>query len=266
LLTATPLQNSLLELYGLLTFLHEHTFGNLDSFREQFVTINPAEAGRRNSVLRQRLQGYCQRTLRREVQEYVRFTRRFPITQQFRPGDDEHALYQGVSAYLQRDDLLALPTRQRTLMTLVLRKLLASSSFAIARTLRRLVARLEALAQGSPLPGVLADKTEFDMLAEVRDEWLSEAAASPVGTPDPAALQSELAELRQLAAQAEAITHNHKGATLLQTLPTAFAKLARMGAACKVVIFTELRRTQDYLRALLEAIRRAGSDHQWLEC
>ena len=258
LLTATPLQNSLLELYGLLTFLDEHAFGNLDSFREQFVTISPAEAGRRDSVLRQRLQGYCQRTLRREVQEYVRFTRRFPITQQFRPGDDEHALYQGVSAYLQRDDLLALPTRQRTLMTLVLRKLLASSSFAIARTLRRLVARLEALAQGSPLPGVLADKMEFDVLAEVRDEWLAEATASSVGTPDPAALQSELAELRQLAAQAEAITHNQKGATLLQTLPTAFAKLAGLGAARKVVIFTESRRTQDYLRALLEANGYAG--------
>lgn len=258
LLTATPLQNSLLELYGLLTFLDEHAFGSLDSFREQFVAIGPAEAGRRDLVLRQRLQVYCKRTLRRDVQEYVRFTRRLPITQKFHPGHDEHTLYEGVSAYLQRDDLLALPARQRALMTLVLRKLLASSSFAIARTLRRLVERLEALAQTAPLPGVLADKTEFDILDEVRDEWRSETASTPLDAPDPAALQSELTELRQLAALAEAITYNEKGATLLHTLPTAFAKSEELGAARKAVIFTESRRTQDYLRSLLEANGYAG--------
>ena len=34
LLTATPLQNSLLELFGLVSFIDEHTFGDLKSFRE----------------------------------------------------------------------------------------------------------------------------------------------------------------------------------------------------------------------------------------
>src|ERR1017187_10302098 len=37
LLTATPLQNSLLELFGLVSFIDEHTFGDLKSFREQFA-------------------------------------------------------------------------------------------------------------------------------------------------------------------------------------------------------------------------------------
>jgi SNF2 family DNA or RNA helicase len=37
LLTATPLQNSLLELYGLSTLIDDHLFGDLASFRAQFV-------------------------------------------------------------------------------------------------------------------------------------------------------------------------------------------------------------------------------------
>lgn len=39
LLTATPLQNSLLELFGLVSFIDEHTFGDLKSFREQFANL-----------------------------------------------------------------------------------------------------------------------------------------------------------------------------------------------------------------------------------
>ena len=37
LLTATPLQNSLLELYGLVSVVDEHTFGDLDSFRDRYT-------------------------------------------------------------------------------------------------------------------------------------------------------------------------------------------------------------------------------------
>lgn len=40
LLTATPLQNSLLELFGLVSFIDEHTFGDLRSFREQFANLS----------------------------------------------------------------------------------------------------------------------------------------------------------------------------------------------------------------------------------
>src|SRR5215831_13883996 len=42
LLTATPLQNSLLELYGLVSCIDERTFGDLKSFREQFANLNNA--------------------------------------------------------------------------------------------------------------------------------------------------------------------------------------------------------------------------------
>ena len=66
---------------------------------------------------------------------YVRFTHRLPLVQPFTPEESEDRLYNLVSDYLRRDNLQALPASQRSLMTLVLRKLLASSTFAIAGAL-----------------------------------------------------------------------------------------------------------------------------------
>ena len=68
LLTATPLQNSLLELYGLSSFIDEHAFGSLNSFRNQFTRISSDETF---DALKQRLEPICKRTLRRQVLEYI---------------------------------------------------------------------------------------------------------------------------------------------------------------------------------------------------
>ena len=140
LLTATPLQNSLLELYGLSTLIDERLFGDIDSFRSQYAGANG-----NLDVLRQRLASFCKRTLRNQVTEYVRYTERRAITRTFQPTDEEHALYEAVSGFLQREDSYALPRRQRHLTALILRKLLASSSQAIAATLDTLRIRLETL-------------------------------------------------------------------------------------------------------------------------
>jgi SNF2 family DNA or RNA helicase len=129
LLTATPLQNSLLELYGLSTLIDEHLFGDVNAFRSQYCS-----AGGDLDGLRQRLSGFCRRTLRNQVTEYIRYTERRAITRPFRPTDDEHQLYEAVSAFLVRPNSYAIPHRQRHLTELILRKLLASSSLAVAGT------------------------------------------------------------------------------------------------------------------------------------
>src|SRR5438046_10085381 len=54
LLTATPLQNSLLELYGLSTVVDDMIFGDAASFRSQYATSGPDL-----TALRDRLQPYC---------------------------------------------------------------------------------------------------------------------------------------------------------------------------------------------------------------
>jgi adenine-specific DNA-methyltransferase len=54
---------------------------------------------RRNITLRERLRPVCIRTLRKQVVEYIPFTtKRVPITQDFRPGDEEQRLCDAVSA------------------------------------------------------------------------------------------------------------------------------------------------------------------------
>jgi len=140
LLTATPLQNSILELYGLSTLIDDSIFGDLNAFKSQFTGSGGDLAG-----LRQRLDSFCKRTLRKDVTEYIKYTERKAITQKFRSTDDEHRFYEAVSDYLTREDSYAIPRRQRHLTELVLRKLLASSSLAIAGTLGVMKERLEAL-------------------------------------------------------------------------------------------------------------------------
>lgn len=141
LLTATPLQNHLLELHSLGQLLDSHLFGDVASFKEQFVKHGSEHL--RNALLRDRLKHVCIRTLRRQVQEYVQFTRRTAYTQRFVPTHEEHALYEDVSEWLRTEDSVALPAGQRQLLTMVLRKLLASSTMAIAGALRRMIARVE---------------------------------------------------------------------------------------------------------------------------
>jgi SNF2 family DNA or RNA helicase len=59
LLTATPLQNSLLELYGLSTLIDDRLFGDLASFRTQYINYGGDISG-----LRERLGAFCWRSLR----------------------------------------------------------------------------------------------------------------------------------------------------------------------------------------------------------
>lgn len=244
LLTATPLQNTLMELYGLVSIIDPHVFGDMTSFREQFV--KGSDDADRYTRLKQRLKPICQRTLRKQVLEYISFTRRIPLTEDFYPSDDEQRLYEQVSDYLQREDLLALPASQRSLMTLVLRKLLASSTFAIAGTLRSLVKRLKDL-QTQPQ---LLDDEDLDGIDELADE-LSDNGDDEVWQVNTSLIKEELAELERYALLAESIKHNAKGEALQRVLNTAFQKAKELGAPHKAVIFTESRRTQQYLFDLL---------------
>ena len=247
LLTATPLQNSLMELYGLVSIIDPHVFGDAASFRDQFVRAT--DASQRDYELKTRLSPICIRSLRKQVTEYVPFTNRVPITQDFLPTDEEQQLYDSVSAYLQREWLIALPSSQRQLISLVLRKLLASSTFAIGRTIRRLVHRLENLQDEIDL----LDDEDVEGIDEMEDEWSdpNNGDNDLIHSIDPAELKDELDELRRYAGMAEKIEHNAKGAALIPALEAAFKHATELGADRKAVIFTESRRTQEYLFDLL---------------
>ena len=256
LLTATPLQNSLLELYGLSTLIDDRLFGDANSFRSQY-----AGAGSNLEALRQRLSTFCKRTLRNQVTEYIRYTERRPITRPFKPTDDEHALYEAVSGFLQRENSYALPQRQRHLTALILRKLLASSSQAIAGTLDTLRIRLETLrdekAQSDPEFAerlIEAEEIEDDLLDEIlAEDEDADGSETPPAAIDRQKLREEIDALQQLADWARRIRVDTKSQSLLKALEIGFDQMATTGAARKALIFTESRRTQDYLKAYLES-------------
>ena len=164
LLTATPLQNNLMELYGLASIIDDHAFGDARTFRDMYVTASNVDL--RNKNLKDRLQHICHRTLRKQVTEYIRYTNRHAILQEYAPSAEEEELYNGISDYLQSDKLYALPQGQRTLITMVLRKLLASSSFAISGTLSSLIERLEGLL--ASVEGDL-DMSDYDAYGDLMD-------------------------------------------------------------------------------------------------
>ena len=256
LLTATPLQNSLLELYGLVSFVDEKVFGDLDSFRSQFGSVKDAASF---DALKRRIAPVCKRTLRRQVEAYVKYTKRIPLLQEFVPGADETALYNLVSDYLQRDSLFALPNSQRQLITLVLRKLLASSTFAIAGALESLAKRLRQTLDEKSATLDLTEELDqdfegLDELAEEIDrleEQEAQAGKKSKTEQEILSIKAEIIELESFRELAVSITENAKGLALLQALRVAFQKLQELGAAQKAIIFTESRRTQDYLLGLL---------------
>ena len=256
LLTATPLQNSLLELYGLSTLIDDHLFGDINSFRAQYTG-----AGSNLEALRQRLSTFCKRTLRNQVTEYIRYTERRPITRPFKPSDDEHALYEAVSTFLQREDSYALPQRQRHLTALILRKLLASSSQAIAGTLDTLRTRLENLRDQQALSDpefteqlIEAEEFEDDLLDEIlSEEPDANEEVKPAPTIDRLKLKEEIAVLDRLSQWAHSIGIDTKTRSLLTALELGFEKMASFGGAKKALVFTESRRTQEYLKGFLES-------------
>lgn len=266
LLTATPLQNSILELYGLVSIIDEFVFGDLKSFKSQFSKILTESD---YHLLRNRLQPVCKRTLRRQVLEYIRYTKRIAICEEYYPTDDEQKLYELVSAYLQRSQLYALPNSQRQLMNMVLRKLLASSTYAIYGTLTRLINRLEDILrqQETSLPNESLTSDiclDYDGIDDNIDYWVDDeeevnsmiaCESAPEYCLHPneiEGIKNELSDLREFQTLAAKIRRNSKAEHLFVALNNGFEELEKLGANKKALLFTESRRTQDFLFELLE--------------
>jgi superfamily II DNA or RNA helicase len=268
LLTATPLQNSLLELFGLSTIIDENLFGDLPSFRTQYVNVGGDLEG-----LRERLQAFCSRTLRSQVLEYVKYTQRRLITRHFKPSDHEHNLYLAISSFLHREESYALPKRQRHLITLIVRKVLASSPRAVAGTLEIMRDRLrriksDFLEKAGIVDRIIRDEEiDDDLLDELLEdeeelgdltnnhETVDETESPEI---DPQRLDEEIEELDRFILWANSIGVDTKAKSLLSALEIGFSNMAEIGGSRKAVVFTESRRTQSYLKEFLESNGYAG--------
>lgn len=254
LLTATPLQNSLMELYGLVSIVDDKLFGDEASFKATYGgKPDPATL----LILRDRLKPICRRTLRKDVQEagHINFTKRIPVTFKFEPHDNEVKLYEDLSAYLRSKDTIAFGEKPNQLVTLVVRKILGSSTFAVAQTLESIIGRLKEMQRP-----VIEDLSDLDNADEIAEEWTNgdDAPDDEEASIDPAKLKAEIAELETYLALARSININAKGEKLIATLNGVLDEIESKGGKRKAVIFTESVRTQKYLTDLLSANGYAG--------
>lgn len=261
LLTATPFQNSLMELYGLTSVIDGDVFGDPKAFRANYMQSDALQA------LQERLQPFYQRTLRQDVKEYINYTQRLPLTQEFDASDREQKLYNQISDFLRRTDIYAVPYQQKTLTTLIIRKILASSTYAIIGTLKTILARLERLLDGALQEQTsVLDLLDADAAALIEEDMDEESAADEPSQEaedskdviDPERLKAEIATIRGFIDLAQGIQEDAKAKALLQGLEAAFAQASSLGARRKALVFTESTRTQQYIKDVLEREGYAG--------
>lgn len=244
MLTATPMQNSLFDLYGLIQFIDPRILGDKAVFSERYLKNEQYDE------LKATLDGVIQRTLRSEVSDYIQYPQRREMTVDFRLSLQEMELYMLINQYLKKEILYALPNSRRTLITSVIRKLLASSSMAVAETFKALRNRLIVLKQSTREESSTESLDYFFNFFDEEDQELEDTEQKEeLFTREKVNefIQHEIDEVENIINKAEAITTNAKMNALKIAVKKAFDYQKDNGAPEKIVIFTESVRTQKYI-------------------
>lgn len=250
LLTATPLQNSLSDLHGLISFIDPRIFGPEKAFNKRFVE------GQDYTELKRELLPVLYRTLRRDVGKYMDFKKRTCKTVDFHLTAEETELYDLVNQFLKKENLYSIPTSNRGLIILVIRKLLASSSYALIETFEVLKKRLEKLYQGTKSAKAVEGFDLFwDFVQDEIDESDFEEKEDEDLTVKKQMIQEELDAVQKIIDTANRVNKNAKITALKTALSTALHYQEANGIPQKVVVFTESKRTQKYMA---EELRKDG--------
>lgn len=268
LLTATPIQNSLTELWGLVQYIDRTgtLLGPKAVFQDVFCADDAGRqvVGEQAEELRRRLGVVVQRTLRRQAQEFLDkpFVGRRARLFEYSMSAEERALYDDVTAYLLEPTLHAFSGGSRQLLLLGFHRRMASSIAALADSLERVAERLCRLLDGGATANAEAtEQIAGDLEEEGAEETEVDAPAARPGVGDAAdgpavdeaGLRAELARVESFVARARGLPRDSKAASLVEAVRLV---LGGPEDRRKVVVFTESLTTQDYLRELL--LERAG--------
>ena len=275
LLTATPIQNSLTELWGLVQYIEptDELLGRLPTFRDVFCDgtdrgLNVDQA----FELKQRLSTVVQRTLRRQAQAFleVPFVDRQARLIEFSMSPEEKTLYEQVTTWLMDPYSCAFSPKNRRLLLIGFHRRMASSLAALRASLERVADRLRnQLADADQTAADVFDENELiDEFAiefdEDRDDVVqiqasevdgslfeSDATAAEQQPLTVQRLQEELDRIEWFIAQADSVPRDSKAESLLDTVRVIREHGQQGAGSGKVVIFTESIRTQDSLFDLL---------------
>jgi adenine-specific DNA-methyltransferase len=248
LLTATPIQNNLTELWGLIQYVEPTgtLLGSLRTFRDVFCDGDDRILVRgQDDELRRRIETVVQRTLRRQAQDFLErpFVARHAQIFEYSMTAREKLLYDQVTAYLLEPQLFAFRGSQRRLLLISFHRLMGSSIAALTASLRKVAARLEQMMKG------LAPDDSSMFLDDLEDEELQlEAGIQESAAADVRLVEKELERVRSFVSLAESLHRDSKAEKLLDVIRVIGERpIGRQRA----VIFTESLVTQAYLEALL---------------
>lgn len=241
LLTATPLQNSLKDLHGLVSYIDERIFGDQRLFEKKY------EVAQDYKDLKECLRPVLYRTLRKDV-KYLKFTNRNCFTCDFTLTKEEKALYVAVNEFLKQDNLYSFPSGNiKNFIILVIRKLLASSSKAVIETFEVIKDRLEKLYEGTKSKDAQEGFDLFWQYAEDEVEDSIDEQESEDLQIRKEQIQREINEVNNILYIAEQVKTNAKIGALKKAIALAFEEQNKLGIENKVVVFTESMRTQKYI-------------------
>lgn len=242
LLTATPLQNSLSDLHGLISYIDPRILGSEKVFNKKFIE------GQDYAELKRELVPVLYRTLRRDVRKYIDFKNRECRTIDFALSPDEVELYMMVNSFLKKEVLRSIPTTNKGLIVMVIRKLLASSSYALIETFEILKNRLQRLYEGT---SSLNAQEGFDLFWDFVEDEIDESAFDEIDDENilfqKHQIQVEMSEIDAIINMASRIKNNAKIKALKTAIHTAFEYQEKQSIPKKVVVFTESKRTQQYI-------------------
>jgi len=240
LLTATPIQNNLMDLFGICSVIDDGLFGDKAIFRQNYIK----NFDEYEDDLEQRLSNILHRTLRSQVQQYIQFTNRIPKTFSFELTESEKIVYQKIRELIisSEDESYLIPKAQRHLLLLILCKLMGSSMHSIVFTLEKMMERLVRIKETGAYEDIDLDQLDID-----EDELEDHEDTEEIEEINYARLTAEIENLQNIINLARGVTKESKYDALKDALEFSFTHLKKLGAEEKVLIFTESRRTQEYL-------------------
>jgi superfamily II DNA or RNA helicase len=138
LLTATPILNSIMDLYGLISFIDETALTDSETFYKRY--FRKPENYHELTATASR---YCFRTLRSQVERYVKIPKRIPVTLDYSPTKDEQKLSVLLEKYLKKPVKQAFPKMDSYELTLMLTRTLSSSPQAFDKLLQGAIERVD---------------------------------------------------------------------------------------------------------------------------
>ena len=188
------------------------------------------------------------------------FTRRFPITIKFRLTDKEKELYNEVSHYVieQYNKALANDKKRNVTFALtILQRRMASSTYALLRSLERRKERLEKFLKGEEKQREISDDFEESEDLEEKERWKREEELESLSlAKNPEELKQEIRELERLIEKAREIVKSEneiKLSELRKAIEEGFRKINEMNGRPRILIFTESRDTLEYLGKKIES-------------